>query len=442
MRKRLPELRREEGQALFLMVGLISGFLVLGAIAVDFGMWYSERRGAQKDADAASLAGAQAYLTNLTDTAGAFTQAQSWAVKNGVSASKIDTSSTTSCSSGNSCIATGTAQCRNSTDSMPWVETRIRHVTPSNLSRLTKGSVGPDVGALARACVGSPRGAENLSPFGVQTGLDASGNPLSDCLAKDPADPTKTIPVYGKVCILKGDAGNGVAGQRGQLTLGTSDCTQKSANTLKHDFHYGTKSECLVGNKVNTGTGTIVGLLQGLNDRLKEEGLCDKRFSTGHPLYDDFNEVFNLAGGGSGPVVPSASNVFVENQCSVTTGKKDDFHTTTPVGLDTFDGDTHTFTPRAVTLVLIDQLCQGCGGTATITGFAGFYVIGCVKDAQAAATKTAIEANLANTAAFLNRCDSPTGQDDILGIFVKTVTDPLNVGDPDPRLPLSIVLVK
>ena len=97
-------------------------------------------------------------------------------------------------------------------------------------------------------------------------------------------------------------------------------------------------------------------------------------------------------------------------------------------------------------LVLIDQLSptNQTHGTATITGFAGFYVIGCYDDPSgaAAAAKTAIQANLNNFGSYLNRCDKPGSKDDVLGIFVKKLEPPSNVSDPDPRLPLTIVLVK
>jgi hypothetical protein len=238
--------------------------------------------------------------------------------------------------------------------------------------------------------------------------------------------------VYGAVCILKTGAQNpgcqNTGGQRGQLTLGELDCEQTSANTLEHDFHYGAKAGCSVDQEVNTGTGNIIGLLDGLGDRLSEEGRCDQLFSTGHPGYDDFDEVFSVVGADpADPIVPSADCVFSLNECSITN--------------ECSDGHTHTYTPRVLDLVLIDQLEQG-EQTATITGFAGFYVIGCVDDDDAEQTKADIEVDLTNIGPFLNRCDKLTGHDDILGIFVKELVPPLNPGDPDPNLPLSIFLAK
>src|SRR5207302_401483 len=187
-----------------------------------------------------------------------------------------------------------------------------------------------------------------------------------------------------------------VNGQRGQLTIGASDCSTTSASTEKHDFHYGANAYCTLGQQVNTGTGNIIGILQGLNDRLKEEGKCDQLFGRGHAGFDDFNEVFALPGSGQ-PVVPSATNVFNNNSCYITSGQNG-------VPADTIDGDTHVYIPRAVDLVLINQLSptNQTHGTATITGFAGFYVIGCFADSSVAATKPAVVQDHSNFGIFLN----------------------------------------
>ena len=449
MRRIISRLQEQRGQVMVMFIGVFTVIAVVGLVVVDFGLWFSERRGAQTDADMSALAGAQAYVADLTDTAGAFDDAVEWAVKNGVDPAKIDPSNTSNCSAGNSCVDVGIGNCYgNGTDTaMPWVESDIRHNTRTLFGKFFDFAA-PDIGATARACVGSPRTAIDLSPFGVQTGVVTDpdcpnyGEPLSDCLELlDPADPTNktTRPVYGSVCILKTGAqsdncGGFYGGQRGQLTIGELDCEQTSSSTLKHDFHYGAKAGCSVDQEVNTGTGNIIGLLQGLNDRLEEEGLCDQISSTGNPDYDDFDEVFSVVGADpdepDGPIVPSAENVFSLNECSITN--------------ECSKGHTHTYTPRVLDLVLIDRINKPGGGpaTATITGFAGFYAIGCYDDDDAEATKAAIELDLTQMDSYLNRCEHPTGNDDILGIFVECLVPPLNPGDPDPNLPLSIVLVR
>jgi len=446
MRKLVTGLRSQRGQAIILFVGLFSVIMAISVIVVDFGLWFSEHRGAQKDADAAALAGAQAYIADLGDTNTAFNDAVDWAIKNGIQSSDINPSPTSNCPDGKSCIQAQIGNCREdgSDTEMPWVEAKIRHNSRSLFGGIF-GLIAPDIGATARACVGSPRTAMDLSPFGVQIGFVTDPDcpnydePLSDCLEPDPDNPGQTRPVYGSVCILKtgaqsDDCAGFYGGQRGQLTLGELDCDQKSANTMRHDFHYGASAGCSVDQEVNTGTGNIVGLLTGLNDRLEEEGRCDELFYTGNKKFDDFNEVFSLVGA-EPPIVPSADNVFSLNECSITCGPG------LPIQCDEKEPHTHTYTPRVIDLVLIDQLEQG-EQTATITGFAGFYVIGCFNDTIAQQTKQDIEKDLSNVGPFLNRCEKPGSNDDILGIFVEKLAPPINVGDPDENLPLSIVLVK
>lgn len=483
----MKKLREERGQAIILFVGLFTVIMVIGAISVDFGLWVSERRGAQKDGDAVSLAGVQAYLADLSDTSGAFDDGVRWAVNNGVDQAKIDGAPTSNCSAGNSCVNAGTEDCYEGSppegvpvpDHMPWVEGKIRHNSRALFSSIF-GLAAPDIGAVARACVGSPRSATDLSPFGVPTDF-IDGEPISDCMELDPDHPGRTRPVYGAVCILKTSSGScqpsqsgereqagaraptrrpptrtpvptstlaptntpgptntpaptptpgqPPCGQNGQLTIGDLDCDQRSASTLRHDFHYGTRALCTVDQEVNSGTGNIIGLLQGLNDRLLEEGRCDDLFFTGNPGYDDFDEVFSIVGDNPNDplILPSNDNVFAENDCRITSTDS--------------DGNTYHYVPRLLDIVLVDHFEQG-EQTTTVVGFAGFYAIGCIDDDDAEATRDAIEANLADMGAYLNRCDRPTGGDDILGIFVETLAPPLNVGDPDNRLPLSIVLVK
>jgi len=437
MRKILSKLQQQRGQVIIMFIGVFTVITLVGVITVDFGLWFSERRGSQTDADMSALAGAQAYVSDLANTTGAFDDAVEWAVKNGIDPARIDPDHTSDCSDGNSCIQVGIGDCyENGTDtSMPWVESRIYHDTFSLFGKFFSFAA-PDIGAIARACVGSPRTAMDLSPFGQQTETDPdTGQPLSDCMMLNPAydsgdpDSPRTIPIYGAVCILKTGSGQSVSGQRGQLTLGNLQCDQKSSNTLRHDFHYGASAGCSMGQEVNTGTGNIIGLLQGLNDRLEEEGQCDvSSFHTGNPGYDDFDEVFSLVcPDPDEPIVPSPDNVFSQNECSITRVCS--------------AGHTHTYSPRAIDLVLIDQL-EHAEQTATITGFAGFYVIGCFDDDIAEDTKAAIELDLTQMGSYLNRCEHPTGNDDILGIFVEKLAPPINVGDPAANLPLSIVLVK
>ena len=68
IRATIRRLSGQEGQAIILFVGIITIILAIGAISVDFGIWFSERRGAQTDSDLISLAGVYELLDDgLTD---------------------------------------------------------------------------------------------------------------------------------------------------------------------------------------------------------------------------------------------------------------------------------------------------------------------------------------------------------------------------------------
>jgi len=454
MRRIISRLQEQRGQVLIMFIGIFTVIAVVGLVVVDFGLWFSERRGAQTDADMSALAGAQAYVADLTDTAGAFDDAVEWAVKNGVDPAKIDPSNTSSCSAGNSCVDVGIGNCYgNGTDTaMPWVESDIRHNTRTLFGRFFE-LAAPDIGATARACVGSPRTMTDLTSFGLQTDLvpavgppetgadcdndkdddhdhvtnDGCG-PISDCLEEDPDNLGHTRPVYGAVCLLREEGSGGVSGQRGYLSLGAV-CTDADSSNLKHDLRWGTVSLCTVGEDVNSNTGVKGGMVAALADRLEKEGLCDQLFSAAPNDIDDFDEVFSLVGAAPGdPIVPSNKNVFSENECRIT---------------EVCDqGHTHTYNPRVINLILVDQYVQG-GQTAEIVGFAAFYVVGCFNDDDAPAVQADIEQDLTKMDDYMNECQSGGGgQDVILGVFVEKLAPPLNMGDPDPNLPLSIVLVK
>jgi hypothetical protein len=438
-------LSRQRGQVIIMFVGIFTVIAIVGAITVDFGLWFSERRGAQKDADLAALAGAQEYLDDPVgswNTTEAFNAAREWAIQNGVDPARIDPAPTARCSPGNSCIQVGVGNCReNNTDTnMPWVEARIRHQSRSLFASIF-GLLAPDIGGVARACVGSARSHEGNLPFTVQTNPEEDD--FLDCFG------ASGQPLYGSVCVLRVGPGAGPSGQRGFLSLAQVGCGSGNSSDLVPNLTYGAPGTCHIGDEVTTDTGAKVGdVAKGLGDRLgfeigqkpkdvlsvDQSGQCDRAFGN-LDTYDDFIEVFSLPG--DGPVVPSPHNVFVQNACQIT------------VTLNS--GKTRSLVPRSVTIIITDTLIQGEQHT-TITGFAGFYIIGCVRDSHAAAAKATIEANLDNLridtlqaqlpGSFKPRCENITGQDVVLGVFVKEVTPSGDLGDPLDLAPLALTLVK
>lgn len=421
--------RGERGQFLILFVALFTGLMVIGAIVVDVGLWFSERRGAQKEADAVALAGVQAYLQDLADTNGAWTQSREWAAKNDIDLTTVDGVLTSDCSAGNSCINAGVAGCRDDSDHMPWVEAKIRHVSTSLFFGELLNKAAPDIGAVARACVGSALSAENLTPFVLQSDVPPDES-FFDCFDRS-VDPP--VPLYGSVCLLRVEPGSGVSGQRGYLSLGDIACGSGDSKDLDDNLTYTAKGTCTIGEEVTTDTGGKVGALKkGLATRLAFEidpsyagQTCDAKFGSDANTFDDFGEVFSLPSGA--PPIPSPDNVFTENDCALTVTDQ--------------DGVERDIIPRLVTIVVTDAL-EKSSTTTTVTGFAGFYIVGCIDSGDAEATKAAIEANLGDFSAYLNRCEAAAGQDVVAGIFVKNVLPAGDVGDPVEGLPLSIVLVK
>lgn len=78
--------RGERGQVIILFVGVITVIFVIAAIVIDFGLWFAERRAAQRAADLAAAAGAQDLFES---DAAAVASARQWAVDNGFAPEEV-----------------------------------------------------------------------------------------------------------------------------------------------------------------------------------------------------------------------------------------------------------------------------------------------------------------------------------------------------------------
>jgi len=456
----------EGGQAILVFLIMLTVFLAIAAIVFDLGLWVSERRGAVKDADAAVFAGVQALVNDPADLIGARDDAAEWAQLNGIPTAKIDPGRQSGCSPDNSCINADSTGCDSVRPEAPWIEAKIRHEGKALFSS-SFGVTGPDVGSLARACVGSPTGYSGLTPFAIETEFaappngpaetgtqcqnnlddDASGPdgvvddgcPLSDCMEPNvPANPNEMRVAYGSVCVLREP---NAAGLSGRLNLISNGCSQNGGGNMEHEFHYSSAGTCYVGSQVDIASGNSNDLFAGLAQRLDDEidnGLCDARFGDNDD-FDDFAEVFSIVGSDpSEIIVPSATgNVFADNDCAIDCG---------PAPLLGCPGDIsshrHHYLPRALDLVLVNRL-QPSSGTATITGFTRFYLIGCYPAADAEATKQFIgEPIPVRYDEALNRCDTLTGDDVVIGVPIRSLAPAIEVKNPNRNLPLSIILVK
>ena len=201
--------RNERGQVIVLTVIALATLLGMGALVLDVGAWFHEKRQLQATADAAALAGAQA----LPDTPGtAQTMAVTYADQNGggVLGSDVTISST---NSANDTIAVA-----------------AKKNQPGFFSRVF-GVSAVDVGAKAKALVGLTNQAMYVAPMVV-----SCHHPLIDNCTNDPSKP----PQYNVPTTLPYDPTLTPApGSFGMLNLsgGTNPGTSDEADWILHGYN-------------------------------------------------------------------------------------------------------------------------------------------------------------------------------------------------------------
>ena len=150
----------QRGQMLVMLVLTLSVTFIIGFIVIDFGLWFSERRGAQKDADLSALAAAQELLslTKLSDgnaldvQDAANARALDYAAKNDVAdpdnvhlPDPVDSALWTAC----------WEDIGDTSDVMDTYPLDIGHPTGALFGTIFGFTGLEDLGAHARACVGS-----------------------------------------------------------------------------------------------------------------------------------------------------------------------------------------------------------------------------------------------------------------------------------------------
>jgi hypothetical protein len=143
----------ERGQALVIGLLVMMVLFVIGAIIVDLGLWLSERRGAQADADFASLAGAWELLAPSAGSGAAVSAADSSRVANDEQGNSVFANVTVD----SSCFNRGR---------LDSVMVNLNHRTKSLFASIFTNVV-PNVGAHAKACAGGTNAPRNLVPFEV-----------------------------------------------------------------------------------------------------------------------------------------------------------------------------------------------------------------------------------------------------------------------------------
>jgi hypothetical protein len=245
-----------------LAMAAILGFV---AMAVDIGLAYQDRRDLQNDADAAALAGTHHLPLNPVTAENA---ARQWLLKNGIQDAQI-----TDISVESTLVANDTMRVEVD-DDFGWVFARAVGLTSSN------------IGAQARARVGSLEGNNNMMPWAIL-------KEDTDCL-----DAATGLAIYGADCVVKVGATGIVTGWYGALDYdgGGGGGNEYDENIVdgevattycgEGDFSDpcpgATVVDALSGNKVG-GTGS------GIEERLAAGPACD---DDGNGK-DDFNEVFD-----------------------------------------------------------------------------------------------------------------------------------------------------
>ena len=357
--------RGERGQAIILFVLVVTVIFLMAAITIDFGIWLSERRGAQTDADAASLAGAQELLAqNFVDPAAnallkptiqaaAEDAAYEWAGRNEVPPGDVHD------------LQVYEGNCFGNSSFLDTVELSAEHHSVALFSSIF-GLNAPQIGAPATACLGSIISAEGLLPVAVQVAgfesncwEDVNGDGIED-------------PKFGEQCNLTFAGQDLTSGEGGSLSLendGEFTCSEQGggtntfwdeieaggADTTCYVMPYGETCDTMPQACVYAQEGTRPGVAweDHLGTLLESEGECDALPGIGDG--DTIDEWLEALEPVNGDPTPSPDTAFVERDCE---------------------------SPRLVSLIIIDQFDPQGNERRPILAFAGFFIEGCVRDAE------------------------------------------------------------
>lgn len=411
----------ERGQVLILFVALFSVVLLLGAFAIDQGLWLNHRRIAQKDADAAARAGASAYLQSISDgeltpSSATYATAQARAIDLSA-ANGAGTTVNTPPTFDPGCDASTTTTCARSDcptqgatiDGAPSVEIAVPRPAPGLFVRALGGGDATDIGAKSTACVGSALAVSPSEIEGIPLELRTDDSASVNCF------PGGVI-ATGNQCAVKLDATGSTP--RGLFIVPDATACDGSgggSNTVANGVVTGINFTCDIYSSggctdttcVNPLTGDVGNnILTAFQDRLARTNTCSA---------DNFPATFDYADGLPGPVLGppglgSPVNTYVAGQTDPN---------------NTVYQTKACFSPRTALVVLSD------GSGEHVTGFAAIYIVGCFQDTDA----------LTNA---LNNCSGggiPPGHAELRMVIVHillTGSSIGGIGPPTPNSPLVI----
>ena len=332
--------RDERGAAVIWFAVFVLISIMGGAIVIDYGDVVVERRDHQKSADSIVLAGIQ-ELPEDSLLADQF--AREWGLRNGISASDI-----VNLNVDNSCWSEHPADDPAKIDSVSVDVSR-----PARLFLLSELGFSFDVGAHAKACVGSLRETEGLRPWSISI----LNSPCFQHTGGDTDDPYNYEPLYGEECTIRLES---PSSQVGSIRLGDEEgdeCNESGggASKYKENIIEGSGATCEIGQIIDTEPGLQVGpTFDALLTLLISEGACDDAWGNSNG-YDELLESFSISDPTPGP-----DTVFTPRDC----------------GWDEDPGTPDT--PRFVSLVLIDEFDDPTGfDSEPIIAFAGFFIDRC-----------------------------------------------------------------
>jgi hypothetical protein len=393
--RRAPRGRHEEGQALIFLIFGMTVVFIIGVIAVDIGLWLSERRGAQKDADTVALAAAWELLSPAATEAGAVAAGEAWLAANDQQGNAelaqpivVD----------DSCFNTGR---------LDGVTVDINHGTRGLFASIFDVAA-PLPGAHAKACAGAAEAPGiDLTPFQI----DRQAGPCFN------ADGT---PNYTEICGIEFGAqgGRGTPSSRGLVDLsapeGYCSDSQGGVQNVAEYIEWGAPSNCLV-NESDTCSPARVGpwipcvavqpgnpqeVLKGVRARLSREGLCD---SDGDGI-DGFEESVQLVFDSGDPF----TSLYEARDCDPSTEGKQ-------------------ASPRLITIIILPKPPTGSVGNQgyPIDAFAAFHLFGCLTEAVPNPTPDQIDAKCAGPGR-----GAPPGRAIVYGKFVKLIVTGTGITAP------------
>ena len=337
-------LSEERGQSLILLVLGLTVMFVVGAIVVDVGLWLSERRGSQTDADLSALAGAFELLDPGSTSADAVSAATNSLTANDEQ-NNADFANLTPAVD-NSCWH------RSDNDA---VTVDVKHDSKALFFGIF-GIAPPDIGAHAKACVGAAEAPGNALPFEVS---DEPG----------PCFDNSSQPIFTALCPIEGGAQS--PNPRGILDLQASGdyCSDgNGSGDIEQMIEFGASGKCLINRTggcdpskngpwydcVAVQTGNPKNVLDGTNARISKDGLCD---GNDPGTIDDFSESVVLFADTGNPY----TSIYAPRDCDPTQ-------------------DGIQMSPRLVELIILDNYPDPGNTGYPIKAFAGFYIAGCADE--------------------------------------------------------------